>query len=67
MVERARELIKTGDISAARLLLERAMRSGSPQATFQLAETYDPQVLARWGTFGIKGMSTKPASSMVEP
>ena len=32
MIERARELIRTGDISAARLLLERAMRSASPPA-----------------------------------
>jgi hypothetical protein len=55
MVERARELIKTGDISAARLLLERAMQSGSAQAAFYLAETYDPQMLAQWGTFGIRG------------
>ena len=55
MVERARELIKMGDISAARLLLERAMRSGSGQAAFYLAETYDPQMLAQWGTFGIQG------------
>jgi hypothetical protein len=55
MVERARELIRMGDISAARLLLERAMRSGSGQAAFYLAETYDPQMLAQWGTFGIQG------------
>jgi hypothetical protein len=55
MVERARELIRTGDISAARLLLERAMHSGSAKAAFHLAETYDPQMLAQWGTFGIKG------------
>jgi TPR repeat protein len=55
IVDRAREMIRSGDISAARLLLERAVRSGSPQAAFFLAETYDPQMLAQWGTFGIRG------------
>jgi hypothetical protein len=55
LLARAEELIQAGDISAARLMLERAMQSGSAAATFRLAETFDPQVLAQWQTRGIKG------------
>ncbi len=39
--------IAVGDISAARSLLERAILSGDGSAFFALAETYDPQFLAR--------------------
>jgi hypothetical protein len=55
LMTRAQELIRSGDISAARLLLQRAMQTGSAQAAFQLAETYDPQILSKWGARGIRG------------
>jgi TPR repeat protein len=56
---RASALLRQGDIGAARLLLERAVEMGSAQASFALAETYDPLTLAKWGTFGTRGDTRK--------
>src|SRR4051794_15243717 len=42
------------DIAAARRLLERASDSDAAEAWFALAETYEPQMLARWGGLGVK-------------
>jgi len=50
----ARAKMQQGDIAAARRLLERAAESDEPVAMFVLAETYDPQMLARWGVLGVK-------------
>ena len=44
-----------GDIGVARIVLERAVEMGSVQASFSLAETYDPLILAKWGTLGTRG------------
>jgi TPR repeat protein len=52
-LKRARDQIRRGDIAAARRLLERVADSDE-QALFALAETYDPETLARWGAIGIK-------------
>jgi hypothetical protein len=52
---RANSLLKDGDISGARLLLEHALQTGSSRAAFQLAETYDPRQLSRWRAHGIRG------------
>jgi TPR repeat protein len=46
LTARARQLLDQGNISAARLLLERAAETGSAPALFALAETYDPAVLS---------------------
>jgi hypothetical protein len=54
-LRRAETLLSQGDISAARLFLERAAEGGSGRALFRLAETYDPRALQRWGARGIKG------------
>jgi hypothetical protein len=59
LVARARSLLRQGDIGAARLVLERAVEIGSAQASFALAETYDPLVLAKWGTYGTRGDASK--------
>lgn len=56
---RADELFRKGDVSGARLLLERSMEAGNAQAAFRLAETFDPQVLARMGALGIRGDAAK--------
>jgi hypothetical protein len=32
---------------------------GSAQASFSLAETYDPLILAKWGTYGTHGDAIK--------
>ncbi|MGF6313247.1 hypothetical protein ABIB82_007354 [Bradyrhizobium sp. i1.8.4] len=55
LVARASSLVRQGDVGAARLVLERAVEMGSAQASFALAETYDPLVLAKWGTYGTRG------------
>ena len=52
LVSRAELLVRQGDISAARLLLEPAVDAGSAQAAFLLAQTYDRGVLASWRVRG---------------
>jgi len=59
LVERANALLGQGNIGAARVVLERAAEAGSAQASFRLAETYDPLVLSTWGTYGTRGDATK--------
>lgn len=55
LVARADALFRSGDVSGARLLLERSMETGNPRAAFLLAETFDPHVLSRIGVVGIRG------------
>jgi hypothetical protein len=55
LLARASALLRQGDIGAARIVLERAVEMGSVQASFSLAETYDPLILARWGALGTRG------------
>jgi hypothetical protein len=45
LMTRARSLIGIGDITSARLLLERAANAGDATAALLLAQTYDPAVL----------------------
>ncbi|UFX42804.1 hypothetical protein HAP47_0026705 [Bradyrhizobium sp. 41S5] len=59
LVARASSLLRQGDVGAARLVLERAVEMGSAQASFALAETYDPLVLAKWGTYGTRSDASK--------
>jgi TPR repeat protein len=59
LVSRADALLRDGDVSGARLLLERAMDGGSVRGAFRLAETYDPSVLARWGARGLRADPVK--------
>ena len=55
LLSRASALLGQGDIGGARIVLERAVEMGSVQASFSLAETYDPLILAKWGTLGTRG------------
>jgi DNA repair exonuclease SbcCD ATPase subunit len=55
LMARAQQLIDQRNVSAARQILERAAETGHPPALFALAETYDPNVLAGWGTVGTQG------------
>jgi hypothetical protein len=50
LLARAKALLGQGNMGAARVMLERAAETGSAQATFALAETYDPN-----RTFGTRG------------
>ncbi|OKO78823.1 hypothetical protein AC630_18475, partial [Bradyrhizobium sp. AS23.2] len=59
LVARARILLGQGDIGSARIVLERAAETGNAQASFMLAETYDPLILPQWGTYGTRGDATK--------
>ena len=59
LLARASALISQGNIGAARIVLERAVETGSAQASFMLAETYDPLVLSTWKTYGTRGDVTK--------
>jgi TPR repeat protein len=53
LLERGRYLLSVGDISSARLLLERAAEAQEASAAFDLAGTYDPAVLGRSRALGI--------------
>jgi len=55
LVRRADTLLRSGDVSGARLLLERASNEGSALAAFRLGETYDPAVLSEIGALGMRG------------
>jgi hypothetical protein len=59
LMARASALLAQGNIGSARIVLERAADTGSPQASFMLAETYDPVILSSWGTYGTRGEATK--------
>jgi hypothetical protein len=48
LMTQARLLLDLGNIIAARSVLERAAESGSAQAPFLLAETYDRAILSEW-------------------
>ena len=49
MLRRADDLIMSGDLSSARLLLRRVAEAGDARAAFTLAGTFDPNVLKALG------------------
>jgi TPR repeat protein len=55
LMARANGLLSQGNISGARIVLERAIEMGSAAASFAIAETYDPRVLSGWKTYGTRG------------
>ncbi|MBD2747363.1 hypothetical protein IC232_11735 [Microvirga sp. BT688] len=59
LVSRGEELLSKGDVSGARLVLERALASGHARAAFLLAETFDPNTLSKLGALGLKGDAAK--------
>lgn len=59
LIPRARALLDQGNIGAARIVLELAAEKDIAQASFMLAETYDPAVLSAWGTYGTRGEVAK--------
>ena len=54
LMQRGQEMLSVGDISAARLLFERAAHGGSGAAAVALGRTYDPRVLSALGVRGIR-------------
>lgn len=55
LLDKARQLIAQGEIGTARAVLEQVIEPSGATALFALAETYDPAVLAKWGTVGTLG------------
>jgi TPR repeat protein len=58
LMRRARALIEVGDVSPARLLLERAAEAQEASAALLLAQTYDPAVI---GTQDLRSITADPA------
>lgn len=52
LVARGKELLRNGDFSSARLILERAADAGEADAALTLGASYDPAILARLGIRG---------------
>jgi hypothetical protein len=52
LVSRGQQLLQSGDIAPARLMLQRAAMAGSAQAALILGGTYDPDVLREAGVLG---------------
>jgi hypothetical protein len=54
LITRGEKFIEQGDVSAARLVLERAAQARDPRAALALGSTYDPNVLGRLGVVGVQ-------------
>jgi TPR repeat protein len=54
LVSRGSDFLKTGDFSAARILLRRSAESGSADAALMLGKTFDPLFLRQIGAVGIE-------------
>ena len=53
LLAQARQRVESGDVGGARELLSNAEEGSQGAAVFALAETYDPNMLAAWGTRGV--------------
>ena len=53
--DRARELLDIGDIAGARLLLTHLAERGDGEAAYELARTFDREMLAKLGARGLDG------------
>jgi hypothetical protein len=62
LMKRAKEMLISGDIPAARLLLRRAADGRDSTAALMLAQTYDPDVL---GTQDIRNITPDPETARV--
>jgi hypothetical protein len=60
LLKRAKDLLTIGDISSARLLLERAADAQEADAALMLAGTFDPQVL---GTQDMRSITPDPIAA----
>jgi len=49
LLKRGQEFIASGDLAAARLVLQRAAEAGDVRAALALAGTFDPNLLAKLG------------------
>jgi hypothetical protein len=53
MIKRGKDILMSGDIISARLLLRRAADAGSAEAALALGATFDPIVIRRLGVVGM--------------
>ena len=53
MIKRGKDILMSGDIISARLLLRRAADAGSAEAALALGATFDPIVIRRLGAVGM--------------
>jgi hypothetical protein len=53
LIKRGRDLMASGDLSAARLVLQRAAEARDGEAALALAATYDPAVLRHLKVYGL--------------
>lgn len=54
LLSRSSGFLKNGDFAAARILLRRAVESGSADAALMLGKTFDPLYLNELGAMGIQ-------------
>lgn len=54
MIKRGKDLLMSGDIASARLLLRRAADAGNAEAALALGATFDPLVIQRLGAVGMR-------------
>ena len=66
LVNRGQELLSTGDVVAARVVLLRAAEARDPKAALALAGTFDPIVLHKIGVYGIVAADISSARSWYE-
>jgi hypothetical protein len=55
LLNRGQELVATGDLTAARVVLLRAAEAHDPMAALALAATFDPIMLKKLGVYGVAG------------
>jgi TPR repeat protein len=54
LIKRGQDLLQSGDLVSARLLLRRAAEAGNANAALALGATFDPLVIRRLGVIGIE-------------
>ena len=59
LMERGRDLLKSGDVASARLVFNSLANAGIADAVLALATTYDPRYLAQHNLIGVAGDETK--------
>ncbi len=59
LLAQAAQRIERGDVAGAREMLAGADDGGQGSVSFALAETYDPNMLAAWGTRGVSADAAK--------
>jgi hypothetical protein len=59
LLAQAAQRVESGDVTGAREMLAGADDGGQGSVSFALAETYDPNMLAAWGTRGVAADAAK--------